>query len=114
MKKIENECCDTSLSFNGNSSFIIEFEPTYQNAIENTPFWYEFTFDTPIDVTFGQPYFFDINSRLFELGVNFAYSNGEFDIFSPNDFATGVDLMFLMTYTLDPNTPATFSWIDLN
>ena len=102
------------MSFYGNLSFIYEFDPTYQNASENTPFWYEFTLDTPIDVTFGQTYFFDIDSEIFDLGVNFAYSNGEFDIFSPNDFANGVDLMFLVSYTVDPNTPATFSWIDLN
>ena len=114
MKKIENECCDIGLIFNGNQSLINSGDPTYQNASENTPFWYEFTFDTPIDVTFGQTYFFDIESGIFDLGVNFAYSNGEFDISSPNDFATGVDLMFLMSYTVDPNTPATFSWIDLN
>ena len=86
----------------------------YENASENTPFWYEFTFDIPINVTFGQQYSFDVSSDIFELGVNFAYSNGQFDIVSPNDFADGVDLMFLMTYTVDTNTPATFSWIDLN
>ncbi len=114
LKKKEDECCDIRLNFNGNVSQIYENEPSYINASENTPFWHEFTFDNPINVTFGQSCSFDVRSTIFELGVNFAYSNGQFDIFSPNDFANGVDLMFLMTYTVDPNTPATFSWIDLN
>ena len=114
LKKKENECCRIRLIFDGNTSQVYEFDSAYLNASENTPFWYEFTFATPVNVTFGQLYSFEVQSDIFELGVNFAYSNGEFNFFSPNDFANGVDLMFLMSYTVDPNTPATFSWIDLN
>jgi hypothetical protein len=114
LKKKENECCAVRLHFGGNISQIYEYENVYRDASENTPFWYEFTFATPINVTYGQSYSFNVDSGIFDLGVNFAYSNGEFNINTPNDFASGIDLMFTMNYTVDPNTPATLTWIDLN
>ena len=33
--------------------------------------------------------------------------------FSPNYFAEGLDLLFLVTYTVDPNSPVTLSWLYL-
>jgi len=114
LKKDEDECCSIDLSFGGNYVNIDMMDNTYQNASSSSPFWYEFTFSNPVSVTFGQAYSFNVNSTIFDLGVNFAYSNGEFIINTPNDFAEGVDLMFMLNYSVDPNTPVTLSWIDLN
>ena len=114
LKKNDMGCCDTYLSFEGNFVSILEWDNTYQNASSSSPFWYEFTFSNPVSVTFGQTYSFNVNSRIFDLGVNFAYSNGEFIIETPNAIAGGVDLMFMLNYSVDPNTPVTLSWIDLN
>ena len=112
--KKKEDCCNTMLVFGGNSVNIDRGDDTYQNASLNSSFWHEFTFNNPVSVTFGQSYSFYVDSRIFDLGVNFAYSDGEFDIFIPNNFAEGVDLMFLVSYTVDPNSPVTLSWINLN
>ncbi|WP_445757869.1 hypothetical protein, partial [Polaribacter sp.] len=112
--KKRDDCCDTYLDFGGNFVYIDVGDNTYQNASSSSPFWYEFTFSNPVSVTFGQTYSFNVNSRIFDLGVNFAYSNGEFIFYTPNAFAGGVDLMFMLNYSVDPNTPVTLSWIDLN
>ena len=58
LRKIEDACCSIGLSFDGSGSGIDRVDPAYENANENTPFWYEFTFDIPINVTFGQQYGF--------------------------------------------------------
>ena len=102
------------LNFEGNSISIEHHDDTYQNASLNSSFWHEFTFNNPVSVIFGQSYSFYVDSRIFDLGVNFAYSDGEFYIMTPNNFAEGVDLMFLVSYTVDPNSPVTLSWINLN
>ena len=112
--KKKEDCCHTRLSFEGNEVNIDFHDDTYQNASLNSSFWHEFTFNNPVSVTFGQSYSFYVESIIFDLGLNYAYSDGEFDIFSPNNFAEGVDLMFLVTYTVDPNSPVTLSWINLN
>ena len=102
------------LNFEGNSISIDYYDDTYQNASLNSSFWHEFTFNNPVSVTFGESYSFSVDSRIFDLGINFAYSDGEFYIVTPNNFAGGVDLMFLVSYTVDPNSPVTLSWINLN
>ena len=112
--KKKEACCDTMLDFEGNSVSIDYSDDTYQNASLNSSFWHEFTFNNPVSVIFGQSYSFYVNSKIFDLGINFAYSDGEFYIMSPNNFAEGVDLMFLVSYTVDPNSPVTLSWINLN
>ena len=112
--KKKEECCNTMLNFEGNSINIDYYDDTYQNASLNSSFWHEFTFNNPVSVTFGQIYSFSVDSQIFDLGVNYAYSDGEFYIMSPNTFAEGVDLMFLVSYTVDPNSPVTLSWINLN
>ena len=113
-KKEQEHCCDTMLNFEGNSISIDYYDDTYQNASLNSSFWHEFTFNNPVSVTFGESYSFSVDSRIFDLGINFAYSDGEFYIGTPNNFAEGVDLMFLVSYTVDPNSPVTLSWINLN
>ena len=112
--KKKEECCNTMLNFEGNSINIDYYDDTYQNASLNSSFWHEFTFNNPVSVTFGQIYSFSVDSQIFDLGVNYAYSDGEFYIMSPNTFAEGVDLMFLVSYTVDPDSPVTLSWINLN
>ena len=112
--KKKEECCNTMLNFEGNIINIDYSDDTYQNASLNSSFWHEFTFNNPVSVTFGQIYSFSVDSQIFDLGVNYAYSDGEFYIMSPNTFAEGVDLMFLVSYTVDPNSPVTLSWINLN
>ena len=112
--KKKEDCCNTMLDFEGNFINIDYYDDTYQNASLNSSFWHEFTFNNPVSVTFGQSYSFYVDSNIFDLGVNFAYSDGEFNIMSPNSFAGGVDLMFLVSYTVDPNSPITLSWINLN
>ena len=112
--KKKEECCNTMLNFEGNIINIDYSDDTYQNASLNSSFWHEFTFNNPVSVTFGQIYSFSVDSQIFDLGVNYAYSDGEFYIMSPNTFAEGVDLMFLVSYTVDPDSPVTLSWINLN
>ena len=112
--KKKEDCCNTMLDFEGNFITIDYYDDTYQNASLNSSFWHEFTFNNPVSVTFGQSYSFHVDSSIFDLGVNYAYSDGEFYIMSPNSFAGGVDLMFLVSYTVDPNSPITLSWINLN
>ena len=114
LKKKNGDCCMMSLNFNGDFVNVDRSDDTYQNASVNSSFWHEFTLNNPVSVNFGESYSFYVNSEIFDLGVNFDYSDGEFNIDTPNNFAGGVDLMFLVSYTVDPDSPVTLSWINLN